>query len=120
MSKQLARGQKLKQRCGTPAYIAPEVLRDIPYDGVPADVWSAGVVLYAMLYGNFPFRADNVQELEAQILAGKYPLPDGISAEARSLISRILNQDPALRPTIEEILCDPWMQQLDENSMQIL
>jgi len=68
-----------------------------------------------MLYGNFPFRAENVDELEELVLAGKYSLGDTVSVEARRLIKQILSQEPSERPSIEEILNDPWMQSIDES-----
>lgn len=113
MSRRVAKGQKLHERCGTPAYIAPEVLKEVGYDGTLADVWSAGVVLYAMLYGNFPFRANNVDDLEKLILAGKYTLPPEISEEARDLLTKLLCQDPDRRITVPEIYSHPWMRDVD-------
>jgi 5'-AMP-activated protein kinase catalytic alpha subunit len=56
------------EQCGTPAYIAPEIFRGQGYRGYQSDVWSAGVVLYAMLYGTVPFKATNMTELQRQIL----------------------------------------------------
>lgn len=53
----------MNEQCGTPAYIAPEILRDKGYEGFKVDIWSAGVVLYAMLYGTVPFKANNMSEL---------------------------------------------------------
>jgi 5'-AMP-activated protein kinase catalytic alpha subunit len=53
----------MTEQCGTPAYIAPEILRDKGYFGFKVDIWSAGVVLYAMLYGTVPFKANNMTEL---------------------------------------------------------
>lgn len=50
----------LFEQCGTPAYIAPEILKDEGYVGKPVDVWSAGVCLFAMLYGSVPFKAENM------------------------------------------------------------
>lgn len=52
------------EQCGTPAYIAPEVFRGKGYKGFQSDIWSAGVVLYAMLYGTVPFKATNMVELQ--------------------------------------------------------
>lgn len=107
----------MRDRCGTPAYIAPEILKGYGYEGPPIDIWSSGVVLYAMLYGNFPFKADDVDELENLILAGKYSLPKDISEEARDLLSKILNPDPHTRFTAEEIMSHAWMKSVDETSI---
>lgn len=101
-------------RCGTPAYIAPEILKNIPYDGIKADIWSSGVVLYAMIYGNFPFKAETVDELESLIVTGNFTLPKEVTSEAQRLLSRIMNINPDLRPSIPEILEDPWMANVNE------
>jgi serine/threonine protein kinase len=119
VSRKALRGQNLIDRCGTPAYIAPEVLEQKGYDGYAADVWSAGVVLYAMLYGVFPFRADNAPELEAAIRDGKYVLPADVSEEARELVLYVLEPDPKLRLTIPEILEQPWMRDADDSRTRI-
>jgi serine/threonine protein kinase len=63
VSKVVKRGEIMNEQCGTPAYIAPEILMDKGYSGFSADLWSAGVVLYAMLYGTVPFKANNMSEL---------------------------------------------------------
>ena len=103
----------MRERCGTPAYIAPEILQEVGYEGTLVDVWSAGVVLYAMLYGNFPFKADSVDELEQLILAGNYSLPADISENARDLLKRILTVNPNDRITIPEIYSHRWMKDID-------
>ena len=113
MSKKVSKGQRLRERCGTPAYIAPEILREAGYEGTMVDVWSAGVVLYAMLYGNFPFRANNVDELEQLILGGNYTLATDISEDARDLIAKILNPNPGARINVSDILAHPWMKDID-------
>lgn len=95
-------------------------MKDIPYDGVLADIWSSGVVLYAMIYGNFPFKADTVEELEALIIDGNYSLPNEISKEARQLLAHIMSLDPNSRPSIDEILADPWMKDVNENSILLI
>ena len=113
MSKKVGKGEKLRERCGTPAYIAPEILKKLDYDGTLVDVWSAGVVLYTMIYGNFPFHGDSVEELEQLILIGKYNLSSEVSKEARDLLSRLLESNPSKRITISEIYSHPWMQNIN-------
>ena len=76
------KGGKMSEQCGTPAYIVPEILRDKGYEGFAVDIWSAGVVLYAMLYGTVPFKANNMSELQKLIVKAKYTLKDDISEEA--------------------------------------
>ncbi len=109
VSKVVKEGERLTEQCGTPAYIAPEILRDRGYQGFAVDIWSAGVVLYAMLYGTVPFKANNMNELHAMIVKGKYTLKQGISEEARDLLRRMLECDPAKRATIGNIYRHAWM-----------
>ena len=85
---------------GTPIYIAPEILADRGYEGFAVDIWSAGVVLYAMLYGVVPFRANNMSELQKLIIKAKYSLQDCISKDARDLLAGLLEREPAKRLTI--------------------
>lgn len=63
VSKQVIPGEVMHEQSGTPAYIAPEILRDQGYRGFKADIWSAGIVFYAMLCGTVPFKASNMKEL---------------------------------------------------------
>lgn len=90
----------MTEQCGTPAYIAPEILVDKGYEGFAIDIWSAGVVLYAMLYGTVPFKANNMTELQKMIIKANYTLADGISKEARDLLKFLLEKDPQQRITI--------------------
>ena len=113
VSKKTAKGKLMYDRCGTPAYIAPEMLTDKGYEGEKVDVWSAGVVLYTMIYGNFPFKADNVEELENLITAGSYTLPDDISVESRSLLLKIFDQNPLTRLSIDQVLAHPWLKDIN-------
>jgi serine/threonine protein kinase len=64
------------------------------------DIWSAGVVLFAMLYGTVPFKANNMEELHKLIIKGKYTLKDDISIEARNLLRGLLEVNPDKRLTI--------------------
>ena len=83
----------MREQCGTPAYIAPEILRNRGY-GLNVDLWSAGVVLFAMLYGTVPFKAQTMDELHQLILKGKYLLKEDISIEARDLLRGLLEINP--------------------------
>ena len=107
-------GELIEDRCGTPAYVGPEVLGPKPFNGILADIWSAGVVLYSMLYGEFPFHADNEEKLKAAIVNSKIPMKGNISVNAMNLVNRILCKSPEQRPSIDEILSDPWMRDIDE------
>jgi len=98
------------EQSGTPAYIAPEIIKDKGYKGFKADLWSAGVVLFAMLYGTVPFKANNMKDLHKQIIDARYNLKDEITAEAKDLIKSLLNPDPNTRFTITETLGHVWLE----------
>ena len=99
VSKLVQKNEIMTEQCGTPAYIAPEVFEDKGYEGYSSDVWSAGVVLYAMLYGVVPFKATNMSELHKQVQKCKPVYKDDISENARSLLQGILERDPKKRLT---------------------
>lgn len=104
--------KKLKVYCGSPSYAAPEIVARRHYCGPPADVWSLGVVLFAMISGYLPFHAGkgNKTELSKKILRGSYTSPDFISKEARDLLSMMLTVDPSKRATSEQIWRHKWVQ----------
>ncbi len=112
----VADGEKIVERCGTPAYIAPEILRNGGYEGYKVDVWSAGVVLYATVYGNVPFRSSNMKQLQQLILQGNYALKHDVSAEVRDILRRMLESDPRKRITIPQMLCHKWFADVDSSS----
>ncbi|XP_061373095.1 CBL-interacting serine/threonine-protein kinase 5-like [Gastrolobium bilobum] len=96
--------------CGTPAYVAPEVLKKIGYDGSKADIWSCGVILYALLSGYLPFQGENVMRIYRKSFKADYAFPDWISTGAKNLISKLLVVDPEKRYSIPDIMKDPWFQ----------
>ncbi|XP_054796544.1 CBL-interacting serine/threonine-protein kinase 5-like [Prosopis cineraria] len=100
----------LHTQCGTPAYVAPEVLRKKGYDGSKADIWSCGVILYTLLAGFLPFRHENVMTMYTKIFKAEFQFPPWFSAESRGLISKILVPDPESRITIPAIMRVPWFQ----------
>ncbi|KPV73546.1 uncharacterized protein RHOBADRAFT_38111 [Rhodotorula graminis WP1] len=93
----------LKTSCGSPHYAAPEIVSGLPYDGALADVWSAGVVLYAMFAGVLPFDDDNNPALFARIRSGVYEDHPDVPSAASDLISHCLVVDPAKRYTVRPL-----------------
>mmetsp|Transcript_26370 Transcript_26370/g.44063 ORF Transcript_26370/g.44063 Transcript_26370/m.44063 type:complete len:262 (+) Transcript_26370:306-1091(+) len=104
----LSDGMFLKTSCGSPNYAAPEVVSGKLYAGPEVDVWSCGVILYALLCGCLPFDDDNLPNLMKKVKSGVYQMPNYLSFYARDLIHSILNVDPITRITIEEIRKHPW------------
>ncbi|MFS7923326.1 putative protein kinase CAMK-CAMKL-CHK1 family [Helianthus anomalus] len=98
----------LHTQCGTPAYVAPEVLRKKGYDGAKADIWSCGVVLYVLLAGFLPFHDENIMNLYRKIFKAEYEFPPWFTAETRKLISKILMADPERRISIQGIQRVSW------------
>lgn len=94
--------------CGTPNYVAPEVLGDKGYYGESADIWSCGVILFVFLSGYLPFDETSTDLLFKKIQKGQYKIPPWLTVGARSLIARLLVVDPTKRITIEEIKKDDW------------
>lgn len=101
-------GHFLKTSCGSPNYAAPEVISGRLYAGPEVDVWSCGVILYALLCGSLPFDDENIPNLFKKIKGGIYTLPSHLSPGARDLIPRMLLVDPLKRLTIPEIRQHPW------------
>ncbi|KAJ4707788.1 Non-specific serine/threonine protein kinase [Melia azedarach] len=98
----------LHTQCGTPAYVAPEVLRKKGYDGSKADIWSCGVILYVLLAGFLPFQEENIMNMYRKVFKAEYVFPPWFSAESKRLISKLLVADPGKRITIQTIMRIPW------------
>lgn len=98
----------LHTTCGTPAYVAPEVINRKGYDGDKADIWSCGVILYVLLTGYLPFHDSNLMEMYRKIGKGDFKCPHWFPPEVRRLLSRMLDPNPANRTTIAKIKENPW------------
>ena len=99
-------GERKRTVCGTPNYIAPEILDGKTGHSYEVDIWSFGVILYTLIVGKPPFETNNVKETYKRIKMNNYSFPERaiISDSAKSLITEILVLDPMKRPTLDEIL----------------
>lgn len=98
----------LHTTCGTPAYVAPEVISRRGYDGAKADIWSCGVILYVLLAGHLPFHDSNLMEMYRKISRAEYKYHNSMSPEVRRLLSRILDPNPSSRISTAKIMENPW------------
>lgn len=103
-------GHLLKTCCGSPNYASPEIVSESLYAGPEVDIWSCGVILFALLCGSLPFDDDNLSGLYAKIKSGIYTYPNYLSIGARDLIRRMLVVDSVNRITIPEIYKHAWFQ----------
>ncbi|XP_010522895.1 PREDICTED: CBL-interacting serine/threonine-protein kinase 9 [Tarenaya hassleriana] len=108
LSPQIGGDGLLHTACGTPNYVAPEVISDKGYDGASADVWSCGVILFVLMAGYLPFDDPNLMNLYRRICKADFACPPWFSSAARKLIGRILDPNPLTRIRIAEILEDEW------------
>jgi 5'-AMP-activated protein kinase catalytic alpha subunit len=108
LSNLMSDGCFLRTSCGSPNYAAPEVIRGELYAGAEVDVWSCGVILYALMCGSLPFDDENIPNLFKKIKNGMYTLPGHLSKLSRDLIPRMLVVDPMKRITIPEIRQHPF------------
>lgn len=107
------KGQLLKTACGSPCYAAPEMINGKAYKGVMVDIWSSGIILFAMICGYLPFEDNNNDVLYQKITDGKFSIPRFVSEPAKDLIRCILNTDPNKRYTISQIKNHPWFNMIN-------
>lgn len=119
LSNKYAPGQLLQTACGSPYYAAPEMIAGKRYHGSTVDVWSCGIVLFAMVCGYLPFEDKNTLSLYKKILRAEYETPDYISEDAKDLLKNILKTDPKTRYTIEDIRKHKWMNGVKSGSFVI-
>ncbi|CAK4076689.1 unnamed protein product [Aphanomyces euteiches] len=98
----------LRGTCGTPSYVAPEIIAGQPY-GKPIDVWSLGVITFILLCGSPPFHGSTHIELYSSIRRGVYECPKDLSTDAQDVLAKMLVVEPTGRSTVEQLLDHPWI-----------
>ncbi|KAK6179266.1 hypothetical protein SNE40_011669 [Patella caerulea] len=108
LSNMMHDGEFLRTSCGSPNYAAPEVISGKLYAGPEVDIWSCGVILYALLCGTLPFDDEHVPTLFRKIKSGIFAIPDYLSKEVVSFLCHMLQVDPLKRATISSIIEHEW------------
>ncbi len=112
----------VNEQCGTPAYLAPEIVLEKGYTGFGADIWSLGVLLFCILTGSMPFKGSSLESLKKAIVKGEFEFPDNprLSKEAKDLINNMLVLNSEKRFNIEKVLCHRWLAEmsLDKSTMK--
>ena len=108
LSNMYPNNELLSTACGSPCYAAPEMIDGKKYIGYLADIWSSGIVLYAMLCGYLPFEDSDNDILYSKILSGKFNIPNFVSEPAKDILRKILNVNPEKRYNIAQIKKHPW------------
>ncbi|TWW57640.1 5'-AMP-activated protein kinase catalytic subunit alpha-2 [Takifugu flavidus] len=108
LSNMMSDGEFLRTSCGSPNYAAPEVISGRLYAGPEVDIWSCGVILYALLCGTLPFDDEHVPTLFKKIRGGVFYIPEYLTRSVASLLMFMLQVDPLKRATIKEIREHEW------------
>lgn len=104
-------GQLLSTSCGSPCYVAPEVIQHKTYDGAAVDIWSCGVILFELLTGYLPFQDHSLTNLYRRISRGQFAFPQWITLPQKKIILSILDPSPITRAKISDIFDDEWFQE---------
>ncbi|XP_060856605.1 serine/threonine-protein kinase BRSK2 isoform X2 [Metopolophium dirhodum] len=102
-------GSMLETSCGSPHYACPEVIRGEKYDGRKADVWSCGVILYALLVGALPFDDDNLRQLLEKVKKGVFHIPHFVPPDCQNLLRGMIEVNPEKRLTLKDINKHSWV-----------
>jgi 5'-AMP-activated protein kinase catalytic alpha subunit len=111
LSNRYSNTELLQTACGSPCYAAPEMIEGKSYYGPTVDVWSSGIILFAMICGYLPFEDENTSKLYKKILNGGFEIPEHVSKEAKDLLKSILRTNPEVRFTINDIKSHKWFTQ---------
>ncbi|XP_066964115.1 5'-AMP-activated protein kinase catalytic subunit alpha-2 isoform X1 [Macrobrachium rosenbergii] len=110
LSNMMVDGEFLRTSCGSPNYAAPEVISGKLYAGPEVDVWSCGIILYALLCGTLPFDDEHVPSLFKKIKSGVFQIPDYLNQSVVRLLLHMLMVDPMKRATVDDIKKHEWFQ----------
>lgn len=100
----------LETSCGSPHYACPEVIRGEQYDGRKADVWSCGVILFALLVGALPFDDDNLRVLLEKVKKGHFTIPPYVPEGAKDMLKGMIEVNPRKRMTLDQVMKHHWFQ----------
>ncbi|CDK24791.1 unnamed protein product [Kuraishia capsulata CBS 1993] len=114
------KGKLLETSCGSPHYASPEIVAGKHYHGGPSDIWSCGVILFALLTGHLPFDDTVIRNLLLKVQSGKFRMPQYLSAEAKDLIWAMLKVNPSERIKMKDILKHPLLKKYSTKEDQIL
>ncbi|BAT15582.1 cBL-interacting protein kinase 14 [Oryza sativa Japonica Group] len=106
----------LHTTCGTPAYVAPEVISKIGYDGAKSDIWSCGVILFVLVAGYLPFQGPNLMEMYRKIQHGEFRCPGWFSRKLQKLLYKIMDPNPSTRISIQKIKESTWFRKGPEEN----
>ncbi|KAG7664361.1 HSL1 [[Candida] subhashii] len=104
----------LETSCGSPHYASPEIVAGRNYHGAPSDIWSCGIILFALLTGHLPFDDENIRKLLLKVQSGKFVMPHDLSWDAKDLINKMLKVNPKDRISIDDILAHPLLTKYPE------
>ena len=107
----------LKTACGSPCYASPEMIAGKRYLGLDTDIWSLGVILYAMTVGYLPFEDPDTNKLYKKILSCEYLVPGYVDKQAKDLMKNIMQIDPKKRFNIADIKKHPWYSKLQQTQL---
>ncbi|GAA5990931.1 hypothetical protein JCM10908_000086 [Rhodotorula pacifica] len=102
-------GRLLETSCGSPHYASPEIVAGENYHGSSSDIWSCGIILYALLTGVLPFDHGDIRTLLSLVKRGEYYMPPELPTDAQDLIRKMLVVDPEKRIKMDDVLRHPWV-----------